>query len=172
MVSKAIMTSGSTEWETPGDLFDLLNEEFHFTLDPCATPANTKCECYFDKSQDGLSKNWSKYSNSVFCNPPYGNRVVDKWMKKAYEEAVFNNITVVCLIPSRTDTGWWHGFVSMAHEIRFLKGRVSFDNSERSSENSSTFPSAVIIFKRGRGETPIIRFWNWRKDIEKLKNMK
>lgn len=74
------MFSSTTDlWATPQDFFDKLNEEFHFTLDPCATPENAKCERYFTKEQDGLKQNWG--GAKVFCNPPYGSEI-KKWVRK------------------------------------------------------------------------------------------
>lgn len=99
--------SKTNEWATPQDFFDRLDEEFDFTLDPCATPENAKCSRYFTKGGDGLSQDWS--GDRVFMNPPYG-REIGKWVKKAYEESQ-KGALVVCLIPARTDTSYWHEFV-------------------------------------------------------------
>jgi len=132
-------SSKSNEWATPQNLFDELNDEFKFTLDPCATDENAKCSKYFTIEDDGLSKDWSK--DVVFMNPPYG-REIKKWIKKAYEESL-NGATVVCLIPARTDTTYWHDFIfNKANDIRFLRGRLKFGNSK----NSAPFPSAIVVY--------------------------
>jgi len=138
-LNNVIFSSKSNEWETPQELFDALNREFHFTLDPCSTDENAKCKKHFTIDDDGLSKDWSK--DIVFMNPPYG-RKIGKWVKKAYEESL-NGTIVVCLIPARTDTAYWHDYV-MKGEIRFLRGRVKFSNSTI----SAPFPSAVVVFGR------------------------
>lgn len=133
-------SSKSNEWTTPQHLFDELNQEFNFTLDPCATEENAKCSKHFTIEDDGLSKDWS--NDVVFMNPPYG-REIKKWIKKAYEESL-NGATVVCLIPARTDTMYWHDFIfDKADDIRFLKGRLKFGNGK----NSAPFPSAIVIYK-------------------------
>ena len=133
-------SSKSNEWTTPQHLFDELNQEFNFTLDPCATEENAKCSKHFTIEDDGLSKDWS--NDVVFMNPPYG-REIKKWIKKAYEESL-NGATVVCLIPARTDTTYWHDFIfEKADDIRFLKGRLKFGNGK----NSAPFPSAIIIYE-------------------------
>ncbi|MCH4365383.1 phage N-6-adenine-methyltransferase [Staphylococcus haemolyticus] len=133
-------SSKSNEWTTPQYLFDELNEEFNFTLDPCATDENAKCSKYFTIEDDGLSKDWS--NDVVFMNPPYG-RGIKKWIKKAYEESL-NGATVVCLIPARTDTTYWHDFIfDKADDIKFLKGRLKFGNGK----NSAPFPSAIVVYK-------------------------
>lgn len=121
-------------------MFDELNDEFNFTLDPCATDENAKCSKYFTIEDDGLSKDWS--NDVVFMNPPYG-REIKKWIKKAYEESL-NGATVVCLIPARTDTTYWHDFIfGKANDIRFLRGRLKFGNSK----NSAPFPSAIVVYQ-------------------------
>ena len=58
MVSKILYSRKSDEWETPQDLFDKLNETYHFDLDVCATEQNAKCDRFFDAAQDGLKKSW------------------------------------------------------------------------------------------------------------------
>ena len=75
-------------------------------------------------------------------NPPYG-RTIGQWIRKAWESSR-NGATVVCLLPARTDTLWWHDCVSRATEIRFLKGRLRFEGAA----NSAPFPSAVVVFRR------------------------
>jgi phage N-6-adenine-methyltransferase len=129
--------SSKTEiWETPQDFFNKYNDLYHFTLDVCATPENAKCPNFFTKEDDGLSKDWS---GVCWMNPPYG-REIGKWMKKAYESSL-NGAVVVCLVPSRTDTMWWHEY-AMKGEIEFIKGRLKFGGSK----NSAPFPSAVVVF--------------------------
>ena len=134
-------SSKTNEWSTPQDFFDELDKEFNFTLDPCATDGNAKCDKYFTVDDDGLVQDWS--NDIVFMNPPYG-REIKHWIKKAYEESL-NGATVVCLIPSRTDTTYWHDYIfGKAYDIRFVRGRLKFGGSK----NSAPFPSAVIIYKR------------------------
>lgn len=138
MLNKGLFTSNSEEWATPRKLFDELNAEFGFTLDPCATPENAKCERYFTKEQDGLSQPWG---GTVFCNPPYG-RQMPLWIEKAYRECE-NGTTVVLLIPSRTDTKYFHDYIYGKHEVRFLKGRLHFNESKQ----SAPFPSMVVVMR-------------------------
>lgn len=136
-----LMFSSKTDlWSTPPELFKALDDEFTFTLDPCCTVDNATCPTYFTEEDDGLSKSWA--GHTVFMNPPYG-REIGKWIKKAYEE----DATVVCLIPSRTDTKWWHDYV-MQGEVRFIKGRLKFGGHK----NPAPFPSAVIIFRSSKDE--------------------
>lgn len=120
-------SKSTDEWGTPQELFDKLNREFGFTLDAAATQENHKVEYYYTKdtagNQGDLSKVWYG-TNIVWMNPPYG-RGIDKWMKKAYDEAQLG-ATVVCLIPNRSNAPWWHEYVMMASEIRFIRKKVPF----------------------------------------------
>lgn len=148
MVSEVLFSSATGEYSTPWDLFDSLNREFFFELDPCATVENAKCMHFYTKEDDGLSKPWHIY-RSVFVNPPYGKRVVDKWVKKAFDEALMG-CTVVCLLPARTDTRWFHEYIwnEKEHrprngvELRFLKGRIKFNGMP----TCAPFPSIVVVF--------------------------
>lgn len=139
-MEKALFTSNSQEWATPQSLFDELNAEFNFTLDPCATDQNAKCKKYYTKQDDGLTKSWR--GHVVFCNPPYG-RDISKWIYKAYQENANNNVTVVLLLPARTDTKYFHDYIYKKHEIRFIKGRLHFNDSK----NAAPFPSMVVVMK-------------------------
>ena len=130
-------SSKTDEWATPQWLFDELNKEFGFTLDVCALPDNAKCEKYYTPDVDGIKQSWE--NNTCWMNPPYG-REISKWVQKAYEES--KQSTVVCLLPARTDTRWWHEYC-MKGEIRFLRGRLKFGQAK----NSAPFPSAVVIFR-------------------------
>lgn len=133
-INKVLYSSENEVWETPQDLFNRLNDEFHFDIDVCATPENAKCSKFFSPLDDGLSHDWQ---GVCWMNPPYGKKI-GAWMKKAMEAKA----TVVCLVPSRTDTKWWHDYAMKADEIRFIKGRLKFGNSK----NSAPFPSAIIVF--------------------------
>lgn len=134
--------SGRDDWPTPGWLFDVLDEEFSFTLDPCSTHENAKCNNHYTVVEDGLSKNWG--SETVFMNPPYG-RSVGRWMMKAYESSI-RGATVVCLIPARTDTKWWHEF-AMRGDIFLFRGRIRFEGAH----HAAPFPSAIVIFWARKG---------------------
>lgn len=139
MINKGMMSSNSDEWGTPKSFFQELNKEFHFTLDPCATNENHKCEKYFTKEQDGLKQNWS--GHIVYCNPPYG-KEISKWVEKAYNENKKGTF-IVMLLPARTDTKWFHNYIYKKHEIRFLKGRLKFNDVKQ----SAPFPSMLVIMK-------------------------
>lgn len=133
-------------WSTPKWLFEQLNEEFNFSTDVCASKKNTKCKKFYDKESDGLKQDWK---GSCFCNPPYGSRVIDEWMKKSYESSL-QGATVVCLVPSATSTKWWHNY-AMRGEIRFIKGKVRFVR-DGEIKGPAAFHSAIIVFRPNKGK--------------------
>ena len=98
---KVHTSSKSSEWETPKSFFDKYNDIHNFTIDVAATHENHLVDNYWTVEDDALTKNWS---GVCWMNPPYG-REIGKFIKKAYEESL-KGVTVVCLIPSRTDTIW------------------------------------------------------------------
>jgi phage N-6-adenine-methyltransferase len=130
-------SSETDEWPTPQDFFDEVDRELGpFNLDPCCTPESAKAPKFFTKEDDGLTQRWE---GKVWMNPPYG-RTIKQWMKKAYESSL-HGAFVVCLVPSRTDTAWWHDY-AMKGEVRFIRGRLKFGNAT----TSAPFPSALVIF--------------------------
>lgn len=130
-------SSATDLWSTPPEFFKRIDAEFGFNLDVCATKENAKCEKFFTVDDDGLNQRWT---GVCWMNPPYG-RVIGHWMKKAHESSL-GGATVVCLVPARTDTKWWHE-LAMKGEIRFIRGRLKFGNQS----NSAPFPLALVIFK-------------------------
>jgi phage N-6-adenine-methyltransferase len=129
-----------TDWATPQAWFDYLHLEFKFTLDPCCTHANAKCARRYTPAEDGLAQSWA--DERVFMNPPYG-RELPRWLKKAYEAARDHGALVVCFVPARVDTEWWHRYAAKASEIRFPVGRVKFTGAE----TGAPFPVAIVIFR-------------------------
>jgi len=128
MFNRSLFKSQRLNWRTPKAVYQVLDAEFGFDFDPC--PANPDF--------DGLSCEWG---NCNFVNPPYG-REISKWVKKGIEEHEKGK-TVVFLVASRTDTKWWHELMRRASEIRFIKGRLKFDDSG----NPAPFPSAIVILR-------------------------
>ena len=139
---KAMFTSDKNYWETPQEFFELLNTELNFTLDPCSSHANAKCEKHYTVEEDGLSQDWS--GEVVFCNPPHG-RAIGDWVKKSSEEAE-KGATVVLLIPARTDTAYFHDYIYGKAEIRFLRGRLKFEQNGKAGQ-SAPFPSMIAIWR-------------------------
>lgn len=131
------------EWETPPEIFDPLNKEFSFTLDPCATEKSAKCERFFTEAENGLGLPWAPAR--VFMNPPYGKEIY-AWTAKALEESK-RGALVVGLLPASTDLEWWHrDIVRGGAEIRFLRGRVRF-LTNGPYRASGFFPSVVVVWR-------------------------
>lgn len=141
-ITSGMFTSLADDWATPKSLFDELDSEFGFTVDVCANANNFKVANYFDVERDGLAQVWD---GVVWMNPPYG-KTIKAWMEKAYESWLAG-ATVVCLVPARTDTAWWHDYAAKASEIRFIRGRVKFVSADGVGSNPAPFPSAIVIFR-------------------------
>ena len=147
-ITEGMMSSNRSDWETPGELFDVLDREFRFTVDVCATENNSKCKRFFTPEQNGLIQPWG--GERCWCNPPYG-REYPKWVHKAYKEMLMNNTLSVVLIPARTDTITFHRYIMCASEIRFIKGRISFLVPDQDKPSPAPFPSMVVVFKKASG---------------------
>jgi site-specific DNA-methyltransferase (adenine-specific) len=143
LTNDVLFSSDKQDWETPQWLFDLLDDEYQFSLDPCATPENAKCWHYYTPKDNGLKRVWS---GNVWVNPPYDSIVA--WLERAVLQLKYKRIeTIVFLIPARTDTKYWHKYV-MKHacEIRFIEGRLRFVGAK----GAAPFPSVIVIFNRQR----------------------
>ena len=136
-INNWLFTSNTDLWATPQEFFDKLNQEFWFTLDPCATPENAKCKKFYTKDQDWLAQ--SRDNEVVFCNPPYWREIKNRVEKWCFSRGG----VIVMLLPARTDTKRFHDFIYWNAEIRFIKGRLRFGDSK----NSAPFPSMIVIFR-------------------------
>ena len=138
---KAAMTSEKDDWETPQALFDELDAVHHFTLDPCSTHENAKCEKHYTIEEDGLAQSWA--GETVFCNPPYG-RNIGEWVRKCSEES--KHAKIVMLIPARTDTAYFHDYIYHKAHVRFIRGRLKFERGG-AALNSAPFPSMLVTWE-------------------------
>ena len=171
---KVMFSHKNDEYQTPQKLFDLLDAEFHFNVHAAANSENTLCKWYLGEDyagqkenlliidwqrtlfQDGLTQNYCKI---FFLNPPYSQ--IGPFIKKAYEESL-KGATVVCLIPVRSDTRYWHDYIMKSEEIRFIKGRLKFtlpyelwNDQLKPVTNSAPFPSCIVVFRNHYGSTNI-----------------
>lgn len=136
MINNGLFTSNTDLWATPQSFFDEWNSKYNFETDVCATAENAKCEIYFSPEENGLLQEWK---GTCWMNPPYG-REISKWVKKAYESSL-NGAVVVCLLPARTDTRWFHNYC-LKGDITFLRGRLKFNEVKW----NAPFPNMVVIF--------------------------
>jgi len=137
---KVMFSSVKGDWATPKDLYDQLDQEFHFTVDVCAN-SDTAKHTKFWTGDSGLFRAW--VDQRCFMNPPYG-REIGKWIFKAHTETRDFGVVTVALLPARTDTEWfWNDILKQRYEIRLIKGRLKFSNHN----NVAPFPSMIVIFK-------------------------
>lgn len=132
------------DWNTPKSLFDKLNSEFNFQWDLAASKENALCSNFYTKEDDGLKQVWN---GICWLNPPYGDKsskMVD-WIKKAYEDSQKNpNLTVVMLIPARTNTKWFHKYCMKSAELKFICGRPKFGDATHGLPQ----PLILVVFKQ------------------------
>jgi hypothetical protein len=151
MINEGMFTSNVSGRNTPKWLLEHLYEAFEFDLDPCSdkgTYDNPNVRAFTHYTIKGLERPWF---GVVFMNPPYG-REIPKWFSRAAngirKQQDYKNCgmlgpgTVVCLVPARTDTQWWHNHIRKASFAVFIKGRLKFGDEE----NSAPFPSAIVVF--------------------------
>lgn len=143
------MSSLDDTWSTPRSFYLKVDEEFNFTLDAAALQSSTLVVMNWygpdhpevDR-QDAFKRDWTvdAQGGPIWLNPPYG-KTIKEWMKKADEESKKGS-TVVCLVPSRTDTAWFHDYC-IHHEVRYIRGRLKFGQAV----NAAPFPSALVVMR-------------------------
>lgn len=159
-LQKSMVSSKTNEWETPQWLFNELDMEFNFTLDPCSTHNNKKCKKYYTIEDNGIMQDWS--NDIVFMNPPYGGQT-RKWIEHAYLQSL-KGALVVCLIVSSTDRSYWHDYIfPFAAQIRWIRGRIKFGDAI----STAPFANAIIIFDINKEYSP--RQIYYQKPVSKLK---
>ncbi len=149
MKNAVLFSSKSEEWETPQHLFDRLNAIYQFKLDACATARNAKCPVFFSKEENSLEQDWAPFGR-IWLNPPYG-RAIAQFMRKALEESR-KGCLVVCLVPARTDTKWWHDYVLDKGHVTFIRGRLRFKRTDAKPGAPiypAPFPSAIVSYLPG-----------------------
>lgn len=144
---EVLFSSKDKTWETPSLLFETLNTEFNFTLDPCCVKETAKCSKYYTPQENGLIQDWS--GETIFVNPPYGREII-QWVTKANEEAK-KGTTIVMLLPARTDTRWFHDWVYGHADLRFIRGRLAFLLNGK-AHGKAPFPSIIVIFNQGSNQ--------------------
>jgi site-specific DNA-methyltransferase (adenine-specific) len=150
-------------WRTPPEFFKICDDEFEFDLDAAASGENALTPNFISQEQDALVTPWE--GDAVWCNPPY--TLIGPFVKRAYEESERLGNTVCILLPAYTDPKYWSDYVMKAHEVRFLKGRLSFLDEDGMKKTSARFPSVLVVFKKVKGvcygKAPNTFVWDWRK---------
>jgi site-specific DNA-methyltransferase (adenine-specific) len=142
-INPALFSSVKEDWATPWDFFEEQAAKYGpFDLDVCAEAHNAKCPDYLTPEQNALVLPWH---GVCWMNPPYG-RGIHLWIDKAWLEVREGRARrVVCLLPARTDTSYWHRVIfPHASQIDFIKGRIKFEGAKA----GAPFPSAVVVFDK------------------------
>jgi phage N-6-adenine-methyltransferase len=139
----ATSPSQTVVWRTPDCLYRALDQEFSFTVDAAADSDNAQCDRFFDREADALAHPWT--GHRVFCNPPYG-RDLEKWIRKAADEAQENGALVVMVLPARTGNRRFHRYVLPHAEVRFIRGRLNFSLGG-AGRSRAPFDSMVVVFR-------------------------
>lgn len=163
-------SSKSIEWGTPDEVIALVRESgYDLRIDVCATPGREKTPHYFAPpgsneppataergalGVDGLAQDWVRFlawsGGVAWMNPPFG-RAISGWVAKAASEAR-RGACVVCLLPARTDTAWWHNHVEPVRlglfpgELIFWRGRITFIDADGIAGDPAPFPCAIVVF--------------------------
>jgi len=137
---RVMFSTGKGDHQTPKDFFELLHREFAFKLDVAASAENNLLPSYITEETNALSVDWSSRN---FCNPPYG-KEVGAWIHKAVEQQMLGKL-VVMLLAGRVGTKWFAEAVETANEIRFVRGRLTFEGQLA----PAPFPSIVVVWNAG-----------------------
>ena len=152
---------GRNDWQTPPELFRLLNNEFRFEIDGAASKENHLLSAYFSEEESAFEM--GVWWNRIFVNPPYGS--LDKWVGLFIQWAVHDHCTVVALVPVAPDTKWWKRAYDAAAEVRLLSGRVKFVNPETGKpDGSNTTGSTVFVFK-DTSKPRLVYLWDWKAEL-------
>ena len=132
---------------TPPDFMQSIYAAFgDVDLDPCAhllSPVIAKRRILKNQGGDGLAEDWS--GKLAFVNPPFSELL--KWLRRAHDQWQNGNVeTVVCLVPVRTDSAWFHETLSAAADIYLLKGRVRFLSSQGKQQPT---PFSLMVLALG-----------------------
>jgi site-specific DNA-methyltransferase (adenine-specific) len=151
-LSRVVFSSAKSDWRTPQDLFDRLDRQWgKFDLDAAADDQNSLCDQFYCQEADALAHDWyAEGARRAFVNPPYGRGTVGKWVAKALEESR-RGCRVVMLLPSRTDSAWFHDLVKPhAFHVEDLRGRVRFQGAKA----GAPFPSLIVVFEAADTQEP------------------
>lgn len=133
-----MFSKNRNDWETPPEVFNPLNEIFHFTVDCAASMENAKCPKFFG---EGDTLNLLS-TDSSFTNPPYSpKKLCISILKPIYTQSSILKIPAVFLVPARTETELWQDIIfKMDHQF-FFRGRLTFLGAPA----PAPFPSALGI---------------------------
>lgn len=129
-MKKSPKTKPTDYWSSPEYFYRLIREEFNPQIDVCANLFNTKCFHFFTEQMNALQLDWIKEAEALgvepifWCNPPYSR--CEPWVKLCKEVGDRGGIAIM-LLPSSTDTIWFHDYILPRGTWRPIKGRIRFD---------------------------------------------
>jgi phage N-6-adenine-methyltransferase len=158
-LKKGLLSSDKQDWATPDYFVRLVEKKLGqtFDLDVCAYDHTAKAPKWYTEEDDALTREWD--APLCWMNPPYGG-ALPVWLDYARNQAQKHGNTIVCLIPARTDTTWFHD-IAIHGKIIFLRGRIKFEQNGATS-GSPAFPSMLVIF----GTAPGFTTWDWKMDMK------
>ena len=187
MTAHALGSHEDTNWETPPHIYKVLDDEFHFALDPCCNLDNQKAHLGYGAythgapfadtttilpdgrihiSIDGLNADWD-VGGAVFINPPYSKSKAtsddtgtEMWIQKAVDW-LQKGVTIVMLVGANTSTDYFQDYaLKYADEIRFVNKRIAF-MMNGIPKKSPTKNSMIVVFRPGKiGGYPRISGWD------------
>ena len=155
MNTDVMFSKESDCWGTPKEFYAKLNAEYRFTLDAAADGSNHLCDRWLGPGglcDDGLSVDWG--GERVWLNPPYS--LATEFLAHAVKQSNENEVGSVILLPSRTDTRWFHNYVwysayqkphPWVKSLNFIKGRLKFVSTKEAAPNSAPFPSLLVTLR-------------------------
>jgi len=145
-------------WETPDELYQVLNKEFNFQFDLCASKDNTKCPEWSDDIESfAISEQVYDFSR-YWMNPPYSRKNIDN----AIESATIvkgRGSMVVCLVRFDPTADWFKRYVDgVASEVRMLDRRVKF----KGAPSAYNFPCCIPIYTPYKSFYTNYYSWGWK----------
>lgn len=138
-LSPALLASGKMDWQTPDSVLELVRQFAPIVLDPCTSSDNPTGAHSFITC-GGLEERWYEAGGLVYVNPPYG-RELPRWADKCRLEAKLG-ASIILLVPSRTDTRWWHACEADCAAFALWRGRMTF----KGAPSTAPFPSCLFYW--------------------------
>lgn len=141
---------------TSPDTIRAVEESFgRIDFDPCwheASAVRPVAYLDFRKGQDGLMHPWQ--GPVAFVNPPWS--AAKKFLEHSYDQWKNGNVDkVICLVPSKTDTTFFHTVLKTEADVYFVERRMRFFKVDGKSYTSA---ESVMIVIFGATEMDKVRF--------------
>ncbi len=150
-------------WGTPSDFWRVIDSEFAFERDACATAHNTKCKDFISPEQDALVTPWvDANARRVWANPGFSN--LGPWVFRAFRESRKYPDALVALLAIPSVSARWWRVAAHASEIRFIAGqRIQIDPPPGIRRSSNARENCLLIFRGSHSGTPDMWTWFWNE---------